>query len=115
MPPEQEIINEFAKQRDYEWGFETDIESDTLPPGLNEQVVEIISGKKDEPQGYVAVGDPGRGHHDHGEREVHHRHRSDQEAAGDAPSELSGRGSGPAYRIHLLRPIRRDFQHGHFL
>jgi Fe-S cluster assembly protein SufB len=50
MMPEQEIINEFAQQRDYEWGFETDIESETLPPGLNEQVVEIISGKKDEPQ-----------------------------------------------------------------
>jgi len=35
--------------REYQHGFVTDIESDTLPPGLNEQVVRTISARKDEP------------------------------------------------------------------
>jgi len=39
----------FAAQ-EYQAGFFTDIESDTLPPGLNEDVVRHISAKKDEPQ-----------------------------------------------------------------
>ena len=34
---------------DYEHGFVTDIAADTLPPGLNEEVVRHISRKKDEP------------------------------------------------------------------
>jgi Fe-S cluster assembly protein SufB len=34
----------------YEHGFVTNIESDTLPPGLNEDVVRVISAKKREPQ-----------------------------------------------------------------
>ena len=36
-------------RRDYKEGFVTDIESDTLPPGLDEEVVRHISGKKGEP------------------------------------------------------------------
>jgi Fe-S cluster assembly protein SufB len=36
--------------RKYEHGFFTDIESDTLPPGLNEDVIRIISAKKAEPE-----------------------------------------------------------------
>ena len=36
--------------RRYEAGFVTDIESDTLPPGLNEDVVRFISAKKNEPE-----------------------------------------------------------------
>ena len=35
--------------REYEWGFVTDIESESLPPGLDEQVVRAISAKKNEP------------------------------------------------------------------
>ncbi len=35
--------------QEYKWGFVTDIESDSLPPGLNEQVVRAISAKKNEP------------------------------------------------------------------
>jgi len=35
--------------REYEAGFVTDIESDTLPPGLNEDVIRHISAIKDEP------------------------------------------------------------------
>ena len=37
-------------ERRYEAGFVTDIESDTLPPGLNEDVVRFISAKKGEPE-----------------------------------------------------------------
>jgi len=36
--------------REYEAGFITDIETDTLPPGLNEDVIRHISAKKDEPE-----------------------------------------------------------------
>lgn len=34
----------------YKYGFQTMIESETLPPGLNEDVVRAISAKKDEPE-----------------------------------------------------------------
>lgn len=34
----------------YKEGFVTDIESETLPPGLNEEVIRAISAKKKEPQ-----------------------------------------------------------------
>ena len=36
-------------QREYKEGFVTDIDSDTLPPGLNEYVIRTISTKKGEP------------------------------------------------------------------
>ena len=35
---------------EYKYGFTTDIESDTIPKGLSEDVVRIISEKKNEPQ-----------------------------------------------------------------
>ena len=35
---------------DYKYGFVTDIESDHAPPGLSEDVVRLISGKKGEPR-----------------------------------------------------------------
>ena len=35
--------------RGYQHGFVTDIESDTVPPGLDESVVRLISRKKNEP------------------------------------------------------------------
>ena len=34
----------------YKYGFVTDIEADSLPPGLNEDVIRAISAKKDEPE-----------------------------------------------------------------
>ncbi|MFM9872518.1 MAG: Fe-S cluster assembly protein SufB [Fimbriimonadaceae bacterium] len=40
---------EHYAEREYKWGFITDIESDTLPPGLNEEVIRFISAKKGEP------------------------------------------------------------------
>jgi Fe-S cluster assembly protein SufB len=42
-------LNELVKRK-YKEGFFTDIESDTLAPGLNEDVVRIISAKKKEPE-----------------------------------------------------------------
>lgn len=35
--------------REYKYGFSTDIESDTAPPGLNEDIIRLISSKKNEP------------------------------------------------------------------
>ena len=35
--------------REYQYGFVSDIESDTIAPGLSEDVVRLISSKKDEP------------------------------------------------------------------
>src|ERR1700722_5468604 len=37
-------------KRSYQHGFVTDIDSDTVPPGLDEDVVRLISRKKGEPQ-----------------------------------------------------------------
>lgn len=45
--------NEFVKkvaQQKYEYGFTTDIHTDIIPVGLNEDIVRIISQKKDEPE-----------------------------------------------------------------
>ncbi|MGH7392310.1 MAG: Fe-S cluster assembly protein SufB [Candidatus Rokuibacteriota bacterium] len=41
---------EALAQREYKWGFVSDIEADALPPGLNEDVVRAISAKKKEPE-----------------------------------------------------------------
>ena len=46
---ETEVLEEFAN-RDYEWGFITDIEADSAPPGLNEEIIRFISVKKNEPE-----------------------------------------------------------------
>jgi Fe-S cluster assembly protein SufB len=37
-------------EREYEYGFVTEIESETIPKGLSEEIVRIISAKKEEPQ-----------------------------------------------------------------
>ncbi len=49
MSNEQQIIDSNLS-KDYEYGFVSEIESDTLPPGLNEDVIRNISKKKDEPK-----------------------------------------------------------------
>ncbi|MCH8133013.1 MAG: Fe-S cluster assembly protein SufB [Deltaproteobacteria bacterium] len=36
--------------REYQYGFVTDIEEDRAPPGLNEDIVRLISSKKEEPE-----------------------------------------------------------------
>jgi Fe-S cluster assembly protein SufB len=37
-------------QQEYKYGFVTDVEADAAPPGLNEDIVRLISAKKKEPQ-----------------------------------------------------------------
>lgn len=46
---ETNVIEELAN-REYKYGFVTDIEADSLPPGLNEDVIRAISAKKEEPE-----------------------------------------------------------------
>src|SRR5207245_639158 len=41
---------EALANREYKWGFVSDIEADALPPGLTEDVVRAISAKKQEPE-----------------------------------------------------------------
>lgn len=45
---QNELINEVA-QKEYEYGFTTDIHTDTIPVGLSEEVIRLISSKKEEP------------------------------------------------------------------
>jgi len=44
-----DTVKQFTQQ-EYKWGFVTDIEADAVPPGLNEDVVRVISAKKNEPE-----------------------------------------------------------------
>ncbi len=44
------MLDQWAEKPDYKWGFVTDIESDTVPPGLDESVIRFISAKKKEPE-----------------------------------------------------------------
>ncbi len=41
-------IKELA-DKEYQYGFVTPIEADAVPPGLNEEIIRLISAKKDEP------------------------------------------------------------------
>ncbi len=43
------IINKVTGD-DYKYGFYTDIETETIPPGLNENIIRLISSKKNEPE-----------------------------------------------------------------
>ncbi|RIV44532.1 Fe-S cluster assembly protein SufB [Flagellimonas pelagia] len=45
----EEELKKELETKEYEYGFYTDIESDTLPKGLNEEIVIAISKKKNEP------------------------------------------------------------------
>jgi len=49
MNTEQKIIDSNL-EKEYQYGFVTDIESETLPPGLNEDIIHTISKKKSEPE-----------------------------------------------------------------
>ncbi len=42
-------LNQYIR-RQYEAGFVSDIDSESLPPGLNEDVIRLISAKKNEPE-----------------------------------------------------------------
>ncbi|MER3413415.1 MAG: Fe-S cluster assembly protein SufB [Armatimonadota bacterium] len=43
-------ILEQAATREYKWGFTTDIEQESAPPGLDEDTIRFISAKKGEPE-----------------------------------------------------------------
>jgi len=46
--PQSEV--EILATQEYKYGFVTDIEQETVPPGLNEDVIRLISAKKHEPE-----------------------------------------------------------------
>jgi Fe-S cluster assembly protein SufB len=50
MPYTEEELEKDLQTKEYEYGFYTDIESDTFPVGLNEDIVRAISKKKNEPE-----------------------------------------------------------------
>ena len=50
MDKTQDKILDEVTSGEYKYGFYSDIESEQIPKGLNEEVVKIISGKKDEPE-----------------------------------------------------------------
>ena len=49
MPTETERIEDLTSQ-EYKYGFYTEIEADTVPVGLNEDTIRLISAKKEEPE-----------------------------------------------------------------
>jgi Fe-S cluster assembly protein SufB len=49
MEKDQNNILEQVTKNDYKYGFVTDIEMDTAPKGLNEDIIRLISSKKNEP------------------------------------------------------------------
>jgi Fe-S cluster assembly protein SufB len=49
-----EQVKELLRESEYGFGFVTDIESDTVPPGLDEGVIRFISAKKGEPKWLTA-------------------------------------------------------------
>jgi Fe-S cluster assembly protein SufB len=48
LSTQADTIESFANQ-EYKWGFVTEIGADAVPPGLNEDVIRLISAKKREP------------------------------------------------------------------
>ena len=49
MPTTDQEIQQLA-DREYKWGFYSDIEADEAPPGLSEEIIRFISAKKEEPE-----------------------------------------------------------------
>lgn len=45
----QKLIEDITS-REYQYGFKSDVESDVFPKGLSEDVVRMISAKKNEPE-----------------------------------------------------------------
>jgi Fe-S cluster assembly protein SufB len=48
MPTAEREIETLAN-REYQWGFSTDVDAESAPPGLSEDTVRFISAKKNEP------------------------------------------------------------------
>ncbi len=53
MATQAQEVEEFV-HKEYEHGFVTDIDADTVAPGLNEEVIRLISSKKEEPAWLLA-------------------------------------------------------------
>jgi len=51
---QNKLVKEIAAQ-DYQYGFVTDIESETIAPGLDESVIRFISAKKEEPEWLLEI------------------------------------------------------------
>ena len=49
MKSDTNTVEDLAR-REYKYGFITEIEADTVPPGLNEEIIRFISAKKNEPE-----------------------------------------------------------------
>src|SRR5262245_30329490 len=49
MAQSNDAALERLRTREYEYGFVTEIESESIPPGLDEGIVRLISAKKNEP------------------------------------------------------------------
>ncbi|MGH9340002.1 MAG: Fe-S cluster assembly protein SufB [Acidobacteriota bacterium] len=49
MATDTQRLHDLAEQ-EYKYGFYTNIEADAIPPGLNEDVIRLISAKKNEPE-----------------------------------------------------------------
>jgi len=49
MDSQDKILNDVTKS-EYKYGFVTDVQEDRIPKGLNEDIVRLISSKKEEPE-----------------------------------------------------------------
>ena len=49
MENQDKLLNDITT-KEYEYGFTTDIDTDIIPKGLNEDVIRLISAKKNEPE-----------------------------------------------------------------
>ena len=49
MSQQNQVLEEFAA-KEYEHGWSSEFEEDRIPPGLNEDIVRLISSKKNEPE-----------------------------------------------------------------
>jgi len=66
MSESTQTLEQFAN-RDYEWGFVTDVEADSAPPGLNEEIIRFDCHDKPghwHGGGYDRSGSPGNSHRD---------------------------------------------------
>ncbi|MDG2242139.1 MAG: Fe-S cluster assembly protein SufB, partial [Rhodospirillaceae bacterium] len=50
MAATQQTVDAVRDVEKYKYGWETNIESDMAPKGLNEDIVRFISAKKEEPE-----------------------------------------------------------------
>ena len=53
MGKDTAILEELTSS-EYKYGFQSDIEADSAPKGLNEDIVRFISAKKEEPEWLLA-------------------------------------------------------------